>query len=77
MSNKRITLSENRLQKLYNDVAEEVTKARIDSFRNRAGWGIGPNGRDNRLYDLEIAVAEAALRSVSERIEKRLPKDDE
>ena len=73
MTNKRIVLSENRLQKLYNDVAEEVMKARIDSMRERKSWNLGKNDRDNRLYDLQLAVAEAAVRSVSEPIDFRLP----
>jgi hypothetical protein len=77
MSNKRIVLSENRLQKLANDVAEEVMKVRINSLRNRHDWNVGPNNRDKRLFELEMAVAGAAIRSVGEPIKKRLPKDDE
>ncbi len=74
---KRIRLSENRLQKLYNDVAEEVTKARIRSLRGGGNWHCGANDRDNRLYDLQLAAADAAVRSLGEPVDYRLPKDDE
>jgi len=68
---KRIRLNEARLQKLYNDVTEEVVKERICSLRGGYSWNGTTNNRDDRLGKLQDAIGEAAIRSILEPIQRR------
>lgn len=59
-----ITLSERRMQKLYNDVHEAAMKIRIDVRRS----GVWEKGTDDLLFRVQKACCDAALASVRKRI---------
>ena len=59
-----ITLSERRVQKLYDDIHEAGMKVRVEARRKGVPGGM----IDDLLFQMQMACCDAALASVRERI---------
>lgn len=72
LTKRRIVLSEERLQKLYNDVVEVVLNERIVNLRGGRNWDNNKNYRDTNLAGLQDKVGAAAIQSIQEPVSKHL-----
>lgn len=62
MDKKRITLSEKRKQKLYNDVTEVVMKERLANLKGKGVYD--KEDIDDLLFRIQQAIGNEALKSI-------------